>query len=219
MTLAWVAVLQFGAVAAAGAQQAAQPGAAKPGVVVEQVENGFLAGPDVKYTDINGHDGLLVGALAGVLVDRTLFLGGAGYWLANGDWDRGLSYGGVLVQWHFFGRRSVNVTVGGLIGGGWGTAAYAWDGEARPGPHPSPPHWNGRPGVGPPVYPPTPGYGVYDAGFFVAEPQVALVWRAAEWISISAGVGYRGIAGAGDLDKELRGVTGSLAIRFGSSGR
>ena len=60
---------------------------------------------------------------------------------------------------------------------------------------------------------------IYDAGFFVAEPQVSVVWRAAEWMSVSAGIGYRAVAGADSLNQEFRGATGSVAIRFGSSGK
>jgi hypothetical protein len=217
-TLAWLAVLQIGAVTAVGAQPSTQPAGAKPGVVVEQIQNGFLGGPDVKYTQVNGSDGVLVGGFGGVLVENTLFIGGAGYWLANGDWDRGLSYGGVLVQWHFFSRRRVNVSVGGLLGAGFGTGSERWHGGAVPGPYPAPRHARGEPGGYPPGYG-TAGYVVYDTAFFVGEPQVNVVWHAADWMSVSAGAGYRGLAGAGRLDHQLQGATYSVAIRFGVRGK
>jgi hypothetical protein len=216
--LAWLTVLQLGAAAAVGAQPGATPADAKQGVVVEQVKNGVLGGPDVKFTQVNGRDGVLVGGLVGALVDRTLFIGAAGYWLANGDWDQGLSYGGMLVQWHFFSRRSVNVSVGGLVGGGVGTGTEAWYGRPMPDPYPTPRHGHDGPGIYPPGYG-TAGYVVYDAAFFVGEPQVNVVWHAADWMSVSAGIGYRGIAGAGGLDDQLRGATYSVAIRFGAHGK
>jgi len=217
--LAWLAVLQFGAVTAAGAQQGEKPAGAATGVVVEQIANGFAGGPDVKFTQVNGRDGVLVGGFGGVLVDKTLFIGAAGYWLANGDWDQGLSYGGALVQWHFFSRRTVNVSVGGLVGGGFGTATHQWYGGEMPDPYSSPRHSHGGPGVYPPGYPTPAAYAVYDAAFFVAEPQVNVVWHAAGWMSVSAGIGYRGIAGADSFNSDWSGATYSVAIRFGATGK
>jgi hypothetical protein len=217
MILASLAILPVSAAAAGDDPQGTKPPDAKPGVVVvEQVQNGFAVGPDVKYTRVSGHDGVLVGGFGGVLLDRTIFVGAAGYWLANGDWDRGLSYGGVLVEWHFFGRRTVAVSLGGLVGGGFGTAPYQWSKGEIPDSYPSPRYTHGHPGPYPPAYY---GYTAYDAGFFVAEPQVSVVWRAAEWMSVSAGIGYRAVAGADSLNQEFRGATGSVAIRFGSSGK
>jgi hypothetical protein len=217
--LASLAVLPVSAAVAGNDPQGAKPVDPKPGVLVEQVQNGFVGGPDVKFTQVNGHDGVLVGGFGGGLVDQTLFIGAAGYWLANGDWDRGLSYGGMLVQWHFFGRKTVNVSVGGLVGGGLGTARYQWPAGAIPYSYPSPRHAHEGQGYYAPGYGPAPAYAVYEAGFFVAEPQVTVLWHAADWISVSAGIGYRGVAGAGDLNHEFSGATGSVAIRFGTSGK
>jgi hypothetical protein len=219
MIVACLAVLPGSAAAAGTDPQGAKPTDAKPGIVVERVENGFEVGPDVKFTQVNGHDGVLVGGFGGALVDRTLFIGGAAYWLANGDWDRGLSYGGLLVQWHFFSRKTVNVNVGGLVGAGWGTASYQWSYSGVPPPYPTPRHNGGEVGHYPPGYGGGTMYAAYDAGLFVAEPQVNLVWRAADWMSLSAGVGYRAVAGAGDFNHEFQGMTGSVAIRFGSSSK
>jgi hypothetical protein len=221
VAVACLAVLPASAAAAGSDQQGTKPADPRPGVVVEKVENGFVGGPDVKYTQINGQDGVLVGGFGGMLTDKTLFIGGAAYWLANGNWDRELAYGGMLVQWHFFSRKAVNVNVGGLVGGGVGTVRYQWAGGDgwHPNPYPMPHHNHGDTDYYPPGSGPAAGSGVYESGFFVAEPQINVVWQAANWISLSAGVGYRAVAGAGDLNRELQGVTGSIAVRFGSSGR
>jgi hypothetical protein len=218
LILASLAVLPVSAAAAGNDQQGTKPADPKPGIVVEPVENGVVVGPDVKFTQVNGHDGVLVGGIGGVLVDKALFIGGAAYWLANGDWDRGLSYGGLLVQWHFFGGKAVSVSVGGLVGAGFGTVGYQWTGVPMPAPHPSPRHWHDG-SYDPPEYGSMTAYSVYDTGFFVAEPQVNVNWQAARWMSLSAGIGYRGIAGAGGVEHDLRGMTGSVAIRFGTSGK
>ena len=51
--------------------------------------------------------------------------------------------------------------------------------------------------------------------FFIAEPQVDALWRITGWLRLDAGVGYRAIGGADLLHEQLRGVSGSIALRFG----
>jgi hypothetical protein len=51
--------------------------------------------------------------------------------------------------------------------------------------------------------------------FFIAEPQAIASIRATNWLHLDAGVGYRVIAGAGTLDDRLRGVSGTLSVKFG----
>ena len=51
--------------------------------------------------------------------------------------------------------------------------------------------------------------------FFIAEPQFDALWRIAGWLRLDAGVGYRAVGGADLLHEQLRGVSGSIALRFG----
>ena len=51
--------------------------------------------------------------------------------------------------------------------------------------------------------------------FFIAEPQVDALWRITGWLRLDAGVGYRAIGGADLLHEQLRGVSGSIALRLG----
>src|SRR5215471_2832958 len=90
-------------------------------MIVERVENGFLAAPDVKVTDVDHRTSELVGGYAGWVFDQTIFVGGGGYWMANRSSDRELGYGGLVVQW--FGRSNDRFGWGAkaLIGGGRGT--------------------------------------------------------------------------------------------------
>ena len=64
---------------AAAAQSPAQPGAGP--MQIEQMENGFVVAPDLKATRVSGATRGLAGAYAGFLMDNTLLLGGAAYWL------------------------------------------------------------------------------------------------------------------------------------------
>ena len=51
--------------------------------------------------------------------------------------------------------------------------------------------------------------------FFIAEPQIDALWRINSWMRLDAGVGYRAIGGADLLHEQLRGVSGTIALRFG----
>jgi hypothetical protein len=51
--------------------------------------------------------------------------------------------------------------------------------------------------------------------FFIVEPQVDALWRITRWMRLDAGVGYRAIGGADLLHEQLRGVSGSIGLRFG----
>jgi len=182
----------------------AKPASSK--VVVERVENTAIFAPDFKYTSIDNVDGFLLGAYGGVLVDKTVFIGGGGYWMVNGNDLHELGYGGLIVEWHFLRSKNASVSVGGLGGYGWARVpfSYAWD----------------------VCYPPnmqTPRHGGYgycgygEVGFMVGEPQVSAVFRVADGLSIAANVGYRFAAFASGQEDRLRGITGGVSIRFGST--
>jgi hypothetical protein len=51
--------------------------------------------------------------------------------------------------------------------------------------------------------------------FFIAEPQIDALWRINGWLRLDAGVRYRAIGGADLLHDQLRGVSGTIAVRFG----
>jgi hypothetical protein len=202
------AVVLVGAPANARADdpQAAPARPASSSVVVERVENTAILAPDFKYTNIDNVDGFLLGAYGGVLVDKTVFIGGGGYWMANGNDLHELGYGGLIVEWHFLRSKNASVSVGGLGGYGWARVpfSYAWDVCYPPGMQ-APRHG----GYG------YCGYG--EVGFMVGEPQVSAVFRVADGLSIAATVGYRFAAFASGQEDRLRGVTGGVSIRFGST--
>ena len=199
---------------APAASQAADPQAppAKPissKVVVERVENTAIFAPDFKYTDVDHTDGFLLGAYGGVLLDKTVFFGGGGYWMVNGDDLHGLGYGGVIVEWHLLRSRAASVSVGGL--GGYGLARVStYQGYGYPVPAPGPHHGGGYGGYG------HSGYWLYDQGFMVGEPQVSVVFKIGNNAAIAANVGYRFAAFANGAEDQINGLTAGVSIRFGS---
>ncbi|HEV3139692.1 MAG TPA: hypothetical protein VGY57_04210, partial [Vicinamibacterales bacterium] len=90
-------------------------------MIVERVHSGFMVAPDVKVTRVDRRTSELAGAYAGWVADETFFIGGGGYWLANGSRDRGMAYGGLVVQWMGGADRTIGYSVKGLLGGGEAT--------------------------------------------------------------------------------------------------
>lgn len=207
-------VLALPVEAAAGPEnpQAPRLPGVSPGVVVEPIENGLVLAPEVKWTRVNGRDATLVGGYGGILLDRSLFIGAAGYGLVNGDRRIEMAYGGGLVGWYLFSGQAIGISVRALLGGGTARVARAWSGsDIVPFGH------SGRKvsgnGSGSAVTGPT--YLVYEPEFLIAEPQLNLVWHIGRKVALDAGVSYRAIADANGFEKDLRGVAGSFSIRFG----
>lgn len=214
----WLLLLSFLLTAAPLAAQTTatpEPQPAPPQVgpmTVDTVPEGFVGGPEVRFTEVDGRQATLVGGFAGWSMDHRLVIGGGGYWLANGDDDLGMAYGGAVVEWGLLGGNRFDVIAGGLVG--FGTARLAvtvedWPmGPPRPGPAGRYPYHDD------PFYSGTVRY-LVDDGFFVAEPEVRLTWRASPWVSLTGGVSYRAVAWADDFNSRLRGVAGSVAVVFG----
>jgi hypothetical protein len=186
------------------------------GLQITPIKEGWLAGPEVRLTSINNRAATLAGGYGGYEVDHTLLVGGAAYWLVNRQNDFEAQYGGALVRWAIGGDRAVAVSPGVLIGMGTATLARTYAdiygnrfqstalidsrGRSFSPPPPSPP--NGS----------TPVL-VRDA-FSIAEPQANALIRLTPRARLDAGVGYRFIGMSPLLQNQLKGVSGSLALRF-----
>jgi hypothetical protein len=191
--------------ASGGGQTAPQQGP----LVLEKVQSGAVAAPDIKATDIDGHVGTLIGGYAGWLTDETLLIGGGGYWLANGRDETKMAYGGVVVGWTLNGSRRIGFGFRGLVGAGQATLidTIAVRGGVRP-------DRRGRMPLANSPEASTVRF-AFDRDFFVAEPQCNIVVRLTRAIRLDGGVGYRLVGAAGNDNDRLRGITGSVAIRFG----
>ncbi len=185
---------------------------------VEPIRSGFLLAPDVKFTELDGSFGNLVGGYGGWLEDQKFFIGAGAYWLTNGGRGTGLSYGGAIVEWFATRSEPVTFSLRALVGGGSGSLPV---GLGNYPPQPFPPFrrsfgmfpqdehdsFDGYPYRGPAT-------AVAHVGFFVAEPQMNLFFKLGDWLRLGVGAGYRFIDGASGLDDRLKGVTGNIALQF-----
>jgi hypothetical protein len=210
------------AAAPAGAQTTDQaPASAGSGLQIQHLQSGFVIAPDAKFTEVNDRQATLVGGYLGWLTDRTFFLGAGGYVLANRDDDFRMQYGGGLARWTFFGDRAVAVSTGLFAGFGDATLARPY-GEVFGAPRTTVTNASfqtgrGRtnsPRVGTSLITTETPVRISDH-FVMAEPQLNAVWTITPWLSLDAGVGYRFIGATDLLGDQLRGPSGSVAIRFG----
>ena len=198
----------------AAAQNASSQNTQGP-MVVERIKSGFVGAPDLKVTEVDRTVSELAGAYAGWLYDKTLLIGGGGYWLVNQSRDREMAYGGLVVGWLARTDRRVGFGVKGLIGGGEATLSRTITSilnvpSSRDGPFGPSPTIPGR--VGPQLV--TTRVRFRD-GFFIAEPEANLLVGLSKRFRLSSGVGYRLIGGARGTGDRLRGVTGSIALQIG----
>lgn len=204
----------------AAAQDAAgdKVAAAQPArLVVQQVEQGWLAAPDVKFARIDGRDAALVGGYAGWVSDRTFLVGGGGYVLTNGRDGAEMAYGGLVLEWLARTDRRIGFGARALVGGGEATISIS-SGRVFP-PNPAAAQesirFGGRHGSHNTVPALYPAQVRWNDTFFIAEPQVNALLNLTGWCRINLGVGYRIIGGAPMIEDRLRGVSGTLAVQFG----
>lgn len=182
-----------------------------------KVDHGGFGGPAVKFTNVKGEFGVLVGGYGGWLIDHTIMLGGGGFGLVNdiratpaaealydAPYARPLylefGYGGGIIEVILRSDDVLHLYGNVLIGGGSATYRRGWndrtfsDGSER-------------------------HYGDYD-GFFVVEPSVNAELNLTTWMRLGAGVSYRYISGIGILEgisnKDLSGASGQLTVKFGA---
>jgi hypothetical protein len=196
------------------------PSTAGP-LVIERVHNPFIVAPDYKVTDLDGELGHLAGGYVGRAIEDTLFVGGGGYWLANGSRGDELAYAGAIVGWSMPAGSRIRFGARGLVGGGRATLGTDIDRrtlDVRGGG--LDPRGRVRFGEGP--------RGVTTAAtgqpttlrvrarddFFVFEPQADLLTRLTRHIALNWAAGYRLTAATDVLDDRINGVTGSVAMQF-----
>lgn len=207
----------------AWAQSAQNPPAPSAGpLVLERIHDPWVLAPDFKITDLDDRAGELPGVYGGRLLDDTLLIGGAVYWLANDERDFKMTYGGVLVGWQSpeFGR----IRFGGRGLTGFGRATLGVDVAPLRGITPVAPDGRGdirfgatQPRAQAPQLPAQTIRAQFAAtdDFFVVEPQANVSLRITKAIGVSCGAGYRQTANAQWLRDRLNGVSANLAVQFG----
>ena len=197
---------------AAAAQQGPAPTPASSRLQIETISTRFLVAPDVRFGEVNDRSATLAGVYAGWLTDRTLFIGGGGYWLTNRDDDFKVAYGGPIVGIMAHGDRKLSFGARTLVGFGNATLSDtlgALVGEQIRFATSARTVRGGRRGFN------ESSLVAFEDNFFIAEPQVNAVWKFNNWLGVDAGVGYRLTAGSELLDDRLRGLSGSVAVQFG----
>lgn len=175
-----------------------------------EVSNGGFGGPVVKYVQIKGEPGVLVGGRGGWIINHTFVLGGGGYGLVNdiksdnppylyqGTWYNtylNFGYGGVELEYIFQSDDLLHFSVYSLIGGGdisyrnemFNDHGMNWDSN--------------------------------NDAFFVFEPAINAELNVISFMRIDAGVSYRFIGGVNfDAIKnsDLAGPSASLTFKFGT---
>ena len=177
-------------------------------MIIEPIRSGWLVAPDVKVTEVDRKTSELVGGYAGWLSEQRFFIGGAGYWLANGN-DREMAYGGVVAQCLVWNNSRFGVSAKGLLGGGQASVTDTISvrvPEVRA---------NGR--VITPASTLSQSVRVHNA-FVLAEPEAQLSFRLKKQLHLAVGAGYRftGSDRRGGFDgNRLDGATGSVSLQIG----
>ena len=192
-------------------------------LTLEPVQEGVVIAPDIRFGRVNGRDAYFLGGYGGWMVDKTVLIGGGGYWLTNRDHDFEMQYGGVVVEWLSHATQRIGFGTRALVGGGTATLRLPY-GEVF-GPPPPTGVWpdDGRPGHGHGHLPqPTPHTPITSTtpvvvwdDYFIFEPQANVLIGITPWLRVNAGVGYRVIAGANEMNDHLRGASGTVAVQIG----
>ncbi|ATL49439.1 hypothetical protein COR50_20920 [Chitinophaga caeni] len=172
-----------------------------------KVRVGGYGAPSIKFTTLDDKFAVMLGGMAGVMLNSKVTLGLAGYGLANkietpklNDTDPteywSMWYSGAVVDYTFSSNKLFHWSVGALIGGGGimkGNRFDDWD------------EWEGD--------------RWHDAsGFFVAEPQISAEMNITNYLRIGIGASYRLVRGSdtpGITDNKLSGPAAHFTIKAG----
>ena len=188
---------------------------ATSGLEITEVQSGLVAAPEVRVGQVNGKTATMVGGSVGWLTDGRLFIGGAGYVVANRTRNFNMEMLGALVRYRIAGTDTVSLNPGLFLGGGDATITRRYGdlfGTPAPMPMPMDPHW-------PYADPVTPisvntQVRVHDS-FVVAEPRLNALVSVKPWLHLDVGAGYRFIGDSRWVGRQVRGASGSIAVVFG----
>jgi hypothetical protein len=173
-----------------------------------EITHGGFGGPVIKYSEIKGSPGVLVGGRGGWIINHSFVIGLGGYGLANqiksndqnvsgftpGSTYLNFGYGGVELEYIIQSDDLIHFSIYSLIGaGGVSYRDNFWD-SRRDDLH-------------------SPG-----DEFFVFEPAANIEANIISFMRINAGVGYRVISGLnfdGLKNSDLGGFTAALTLKFG----
>lgn len=176
-----------------------------------EISNGGFGGPVVKYVQIKGEPGVLVGGRGGWIINHSLILGGGGYGLVNdiksGNppyYDGGnlyntylnFGYGGAELEYIFQSDELLHFSVYTLIGGGSISYRNRLFNEDNDG-----------------------GWDSPKDDFFIVEPAINAELNVVSFMRIDAGLSYRFVAGVNYdnlKNSDFAGPSAILTFKFGN---
>ncbi len=192
-----IALAMLSAAAASGAQETQT-------LLGSDIRHGGFGGPVVKFTQVDGEFGVLVGGRGGWIINDSFVLGAGGYGLVNegsfdnyfdvvGDrWKLLMGYGGLEMEYILRPNEVAHVSLAVLVGAGgvlWDP--FGWD------------HHNWEDDV--------------DA-FFVAEPELNVLFNVTKHFRVGLGGSFRfvGDVELNTLDNgDIAGPAGVVTIKLG----
>ncbi len=178
------------------------------------IEHGGFGGPVLKFTQIKGELGIMVGGYGGWLINHQFMIGGGGFGLVNEirasteaekEYSSGnkplfveFGYGGGMFEYILTPNKLVHFSINLLIGAGGVNYRYNYRNENN--------DWyythRGSDAV------------------FVLEPTMSVELNLISWCRTSIGAGYRYVSGINDLvgisNKDLSGISGNITFKFGT---
>jgi hypothetical protein len=213
LNIVFGAALLFTIATSASAQQPpAMP--ASPRLVVEEIQSGWVFAPDVRATELGGETGALAGGYVGHMTDRAWVFGAGGYVLTNRGDDFRMAYGGPVFEWVIRADRRIGFGIRTLVGAGTATVPRMLADLVDPRVLASEIDRHRSPRGDLRLHDANAMVAVSD-GFFVAEPQVNVMWNLSAGQRLVFGLGYRAVGNAPLLAEQLSGVSGSIAIQIG----
>jgi hypothetical protein len=190
------------------------PPASPARMVIEQIQSGWLFAPDARATDLDGKTGALAGGYLGRITDRSWVIGAGGYFLTNREDDFKLAYGGPVFEYLVRADRKIGFGVRTLVGAGTATMPRAIGDLIDPRVRASNTSRRGAQRSNLRTSDPNATIAVHD-DFFVAEPQLNVMWNISSGQRLVFGVGYRAVGNAALLGDQLNGVSGSVSFQIG----
>jgi hypothetical protein len=177
----------------------------------KEFKSGGYGAPELKYTQINGEPGLMVGGRGGWIVNSTFSIGLAGYGVTTSHTIKNyfapdsaaylrVGYGGLFLNYTNSSDKLLHFTINALIGAGGATYTNSWNNMFDQD-H----DWN--------------MHNYETSAFFVFEPGAGVEVNLTKWFRIEMGASYRIISGvelSRTANKDLGGFSGNLAFKFGS---
>lgn len=179
--------------------------------------SGGYGAPELKFSNVNQKNSLLMGGKGGWIIGHRFVLGGGGYGLVTNntfpytenvggmdstrDYRVDMGYGGLMLEYIVMPQSAVHLTVPVLIGAGGASLAYRISDE----PTFQPDDW-------------TNWQYTESSAFFFIEPGVGLELNMTRFFRLDLGVSYRYIAGTSLerlTDSDLSDFSLNLALKFG----